>query len=80
LYYKDCLSDTAIQSITLKGELYGSTLCFYIDRYQALTVYENLNENYIYTPMTISDIKKKCYKQHLWKRSFTYESKRNCSC
>jgi hypothetical protein len=80
MFYKDVTSDTALPATTLKGEYLGNELAVYVDKYCVCTMYENICENYVYTPMTISDKKKFTYRRHLYNRAFTYESKRNCSC
>jgi hypothetical protein len=80
MYYKDVTSNESLPVTTIKGGYFGNELAVYNDKYCACTIYDNITENYVYTPMTISDKKKYEYRRHLYIRSFTYESKRNCSC
>jgi hypothetical protein len=80
LIYNDVTTTEPIPSGSLQSSFMGNNLCVYIDRYQNVTVYENLTENSIYATLSVSDKKKISYRKHLWRRDFTYESKRNCSC
>jgi hypothetical protein len=80
LIYKDVTTDQQMPATIIKGEVSGNQICFYHDKYGTLTMYSNINENNIYSVMTISDRKKHEYREFLYNQAFTYESKRNCSC
>lgn len=79
-YYSDVTSDECMPSFTIKGDFMGNKVGFYLDKYQVLTIYQQLWELYLFTEMNISQQKKYNYRKFLYKQSFTFKSKGNCSC
>jgi hypothetical protein len=80
VYYIDITTDEQVPPFTIKGPFMGNQICFYLDRYNTLTIYRQIDEGYIYTDMTVGNKKKFAYRKFLYNQGFTFKSKSNCSC